>query len=244
MIDYSHPILLFCRRLGQRLGILGPLVGLYRGLFTRAYESRFDAAMLEQINAGDVVWDVGANVGYFTTRFADKVGPAGKVYAFEPSKSTLALQAGNCASHANIALENMALSDLNGELWFRDSGIAGDPNNGLTDKEVPNATRIPVYSGDELVSNRQFPMPNAIKIDVEGFELDVISGLARHILPDPRLTRLFIEVHFLQLNQRGLKDAPQQLVATLKQSGFSVQWADPSHLLARRARPPGESPTA
>lgn len=46
--------------------------------------------MFEAIKPGDVIWDVGANVGYYTRKFSDSVGPAGQVFAFEPFPATAA----------------------------------------------------------------------------------------------------------------------------------------------------------
>ena len=62
----------FClalRSVGRRLGLTGVLVRV----LARDYEERFSAAMLKSIEPGEVVWDVGANVGFYTTRFADRV---------------------------------------------------------------------------------------------------------------------------------------------------------------------------
>ena len=41
------------------------------------YEQAFDTAMFEAIKPGDVIWDVGANVGYYTGKFSDSVGSTG-----------------------------------------------------------------------------------------------------------------------------------------------------------------------
>ncbi len=233
-MNYTNPVLIYGRHIAQSLGIFGPLVRVYRRIFAATYESSFDSKMMETICDGDTIWDVGANIGFYTTKFAEAVGTGGKVIAFEPAKSTAALLEKNCYGHPNIICETIALSDSSNDRWFRDSKIEGDPCNGLMDVESPNAIRISARSGDDIAADEGYPFPNAIKIDVEGFEVEVINGLKYRVLPDRRLSRLFIEVHFHELNKRGMRNAPQDIVRTLESFGFFVSWADPSHIIAQR----------
>ena len=62
---------------------------------------------------GDWAIDVGANIGHYTKRFSDLVGPAGRVIAFEPVPATFELLAANAVQfrHANVSLLNLAASD-------------------------------------------------------------------------------------------------------------------------------------
>lgn len=75
--------------------------------------------------------------------------------------------------------------------------------------------------------------PNVIKIDVEGFEVEVVQGLSQ-TLSDRRLRAVFIEVHFLEISKRGLRDGVGRLKTSLENAGLSVRWLDPSHIVARR----------
>ncbi len=233
-MNYTNPVLLYGRRFARSLGILTPMAKVYRRLFAADYENRFDSMMMDTIVRGDNVWDIGANVGFYSTKFSDRVGPNGKVVAFEPSQSTVAILRSTCAGHPNIICKSVALSDCSSDRWFRDSKIEGDPCNGLTDRESPNAVRISVRAGDDLVAEEPDLFPNAIKIDVEGYEAEVIAGLNNRVLPDPRVTRMFVEIHFHELNKRGLPNAPQAIVKTIESFGFKVRWADPSHVIAIR----------
>ena len=74
MINYSHPFFISLLSFGQKLGILRPCVRFVRMLFNFPYENRFDKEMMALISQNDIVWDVGANVGFFTKKFAEKVG--------------------------------------------------------------------------------------------------------------------------------------------------------------------------
>ncbi len=56
----------------------------------RPYEYRFHQALVAAVREGDVVWDVGANVGPYTELFCQWTGPGGLVVAFEPGMESLA----------------------------------------------------------------------------------------------------------------------------------------------------------
>lgn len=53
--------------------------------FSATYETTVVEALLRSVKPGDVIWDIGANVGLYTLMLAKAVGPAGHVYAFEPA---------------------------------------------------------------------------------------------------------------------------------------------------------------
>ena len=129
-----------------------------------------------------------------------------------------------------------ALSDSNGVAHFEvTSGTA--PTNSLRnearEEHSPGTISVRVERGDDLISTGACPIPNVIKIDIEGFELEALQGLDS-TLSRPELQAVFIEVHFQKLNQRGLTDAPRQIAQMLNAKGFSVTWCDPSHIAATR----------
>ena len=233
MINYSHPVFISLRSVGQRFGVLRPAVRMVRRFFNLSYENSFDKEMMNLISPNDIVWDVGANVGYFTKKFSEKVGKNGLVYAFEPSANTHATLVNNCAAFANVICKNMGLSDKSGNFSFRDSGIENDPTNGLVEDGTLGAVVVMVATGDELVKSKSVPVPNVIKIDVEGFEVEVIQGM-REVLKNPVLKKLFVEVHFLEMSKRGLKNGSTEMVKIISESKFSVKWTDPSHFIAAR----------
>ena len=87
---------------------------------------------------------------------------------------------------------------------------------------------VDVLPGDELRAKEGLRVPTALKIDVEGAEEEVITGLSR-TLGDPACRRVVCEVHFGQLEARGQRDAPARIVRALNAFGFRRQrWLDPS----------------
>jgi len=223
------------RNVGRTLG-LNRLVGIW---FARgAYEDRFQAAMLAAIRPGDVVWDVGANVGLYARKFSDIAGPSGKVFAYEPSPANLQRLNEAVASRANVIVVPFALGARDGVAAFEQ----GKDPLGATSRIVDDMQGDPeerfeirLASGDQLVSSGVVAIPNVIKIDTEGFELDVLLGLPR-TLREKYLRVLCIEVHFGLLEARGLSDAPSDIERVLVSAGFRVDWPDASHIVATRAR--------
>jgi hypothetical protein len=92
----------------------------------------------------------------------------------------------------------------------------------------------------DIVNVSLFPfglveLPNFVKIDVEGFELEVINGMKK-ILVRQELKVLGIEVHFGLLTARGMADAPQKIETILGSASFSCSWPDSSHIIAIRIK--------
>jgi FkbM family methyltransferase len=216
------------RSAARRIGIL-PLIQRLRS--NAPYEHEFGAAMLGAILPGDVVWDVGANIGLYTRQFIDRVGPSGTVIAFEPEPACYEILRQECAG---ATLANVALGERAGS-GFIEFHI--EPRNGshrLVNEPNDSSRPVRIIRGDEYDG----PCPNLMKIDVEGFEEEVLMGMPR-ILADSRLREIFLEVHFAQLEQRGRATAPLRIEKTLETNSFRLKWfRDRSHLRAiRHAQP-------
>ncbi|HLX24837.1 MAG TPA: FkbM family methyltransferase [Usitatibacter sp.] len=171
---------------------------------------------------GDVLLDVGANVGMYTIWAA--VTRQCPVYAFEPEAQNYAVL------NRNIQLNNvqsrvraycMGLSDATGlsVLNMADMRIGGSNHSvgeALDFEHKPMQTNFVqgCYAStiDELVATRAMPVPNHIKIDVDGFEPKVIAG-ARKTLGDPAVKSLLIETN------QNLADH-MEMVAELNALGF------------------------
>jgi FkbM family methyltransferase len=198
------------------------------------YEARFSRELLGAVRAGDVVWDVGANVGLYAAQFVEH--GAANVVCFEPApEAVAALQrrfAETTATNSRVRILPIALSSRRATAAFSADGAS--PNNQIVATASGGPTvEVQVYPGDEAQKEFALPTPNVVKIDVEGFELEVIEGLSG-ILGSSTLRSVFIEVHFSLLHKRGLDHAPATILQTLRGSGFQVRWVDPSHLGAFR----------
>lgn len=207
---------------------VGRLVTLLQG----KYEDRFFLALQRELRLGDCLWDVGANVGEYVARLSPVVGTAGHVVAIEPAPECVRRLKALASALPNVTVIATAMSDQDGEAQL---SVADGPtavSNKLRFPSDPDTVTVAVNRGDTLVDTG-VTAPNVLKIDVEGFEQEVLRGLPR-TLADPSLRAVFLEMHFSQLDARGLPDAARAIVETLRRAAFKVQWVDPSHLIARR----------
>ncbi|WP_198028137.1 FkbM family methyltransferase [Bradyrhizobium murdochi] len=230
-MNYANPLLIQIRSLAQQLHILRPIARIYRRLFSEAYEQKFRDLLLTNIREGDLVWDVGANVGLYTRLFADRVGGNGKVIAFEPSPRAFAQLQSSFATEPSVILQEVALSDFDGEAEFFVAERGSTVADSLVFHSGNSASiRTSVKRGDSMCS---LNAPAIIKIDVEGAELEVLKGMTE-TLRTPGLRGVFVEVHFLALTQRGMRTAPVEIQKILQHAGFDVIWTDASHVAGLR----------
>jgi len=208
-------------------------------------EEAFQRALQASIRPGDTVWDIGANVGHYTFQFFQWTSPAGKVVAFEPLPEAFgALQVSLRQlpdAENRCQLHQVALTDQDGEVPFATRPVSGkgvstvahivDSAQGSSGPIV----RIPAFRVDSMIEKTSAPFPQVTKIDVEGYEEEVLSG-GHSTFSSPNHRELFIEIHFARLTERAKDNAPARIVSQLKDWGYKIQWLDASHLWASRSR--------
>lgn len=217
------------RRIGQLIR-LNKLLSFYRGF--RPYEEEFEKAFLESIREGDVVWDVGANVGYYTSKIADRLNDRGMVFGFEPSRCAFSQLVTALQRYENFSGVNVALGRVNYRAKFVDKGL-GDPTNHIftgMGAAGDNIVEIDIRAGDWLVSEGDLPIPDVIKLDVEGFEIEVLEGMTS-LLADQKVRVIAIEVHFQLLQRRYGVLGPRRILELLRSKGFSYVQVDSSHAI-------------
>ena len=141
-----------------------------------------------ELRAGLVVFDIGAHVGFYSLLSAVLTRPGGSVFAFEPLPTNIA----HLRSHANlnnvsINVIEAAVADREGESRFQ---IGEDSYRGRLGTQ---GELVPVVSVDGLRAADKLPMPDLLKIDVEGAEALVLRG-ARETILAARPT-IFLAVH-------------------------------------------------
>ena len=200
----------------------------------RRDERAFEAALEATVVSGCTVWDIGANVGHYAAIFSDRVGPNGHVVAFEPAPDTFSLLAAATEDRTNVTLVPCALGAERGTAPITIAADATAGVHSLVTRDSAGAmAMVAVERGDDVRAERNLPVPTVIKIDVEGFEYEVIQGLAR-TLADPTCRAVLCEVHFGVLAHRKLPRHPKLIEDTLRGHGFTTSWVDPSHLRAAR----------
>jgi FkbM family methyltransferase len=218
------------RRVARAVGVPRLL-----GRFAKDYESSFSRQLMSACRSGDVVWDVGANIGHYSQSFARSVGVSGRVFAFEPGLENLSRLRSVCGGTANVEICDFGLSDQSERRRFLQGSDSSTWRVLLPNESVAEAvTEVDLRTGDDVIQSGRAASPNLIKIDVEGHELSVLKGL-QLTLPAHSLRSIFVEVHFGILDSSGRADDPKQIEDILKRSGFKLSWTDPSHIFASRA---------
>lgn len=142
------------------------------------YESDELDRFLSAVRAGDTVVDIGANVGIWSALLSARVGPTGRVVAFEPSPGNRELLTRNLARNGctNVEVREAAVSDAPGTARL-DTGSPGATHRLAGPGAVSGAgIEVPVVRLDDLARNESWDIA-AIKIDIEGFEPMALAGM-------------------------------------------------------------------
>lgn len=141
------------------------------------------------INLGDIVVDVGACHGTYTSFFARKLGATGRIYSIELMPNVFANLEMRFGHHQNIEFVNAAASD---HVGMEDLFISGASEmNNITGAVGQKAGEIRSITLDYLLE--QHEEISLIKIDVEGAEGKVLNGMTETM---KKTKSLLIEVHF------------------------------------------------
>lgn len=209
-----------------------------RGIFYDSWEAPETAFVRAILRPGDIAVDVGANVGIFTLIAAHAVGAGGQVHAFEPVPANFERLAENVSRNAlsNVVLNQVAAGAAAGE-----TRLGLEPGTDLTSGKAMSgfftvgsplrAVTVPVvsldgYTGDRL-PGRQIRF---IKIDVEGFEPEVLRGM-RTLLSTHRVDVVMLEVSVYALSRVGARIA--DVVDQLLEPGYRLYRVDLPGILRR-----------
>lgn len=204
--------------------------GFWRG----EHEPAVQKALVSMVRAGDVVYDVGAHVGSLALGIARLVGVAGKIVAFDGDPGNVArLQ------------ENIVRNGLQGYLQVVHAAVwshsSGGRQQGISFRKGSDGTtggveadgqrpvladsdliQVPATTLDDFVAGGG-PVPQLIKIDVEGGERHVLSGAAN--LVAKHRPCLIVEVHHQQ--------ADEQIRTWLQDVRYAAEWQIPAENFPR-----------
>jgi FkbM family methyltransferase len=172
----------------------------------------------EFIPPGSTVVDIGANVGFFTLKFARWAGERGRVIAVEPDSENFAALAAKVSAaglDGRVRLFQAAAAAEGGVVGFERNELhPGDHRI----RPGGEGIRVRAVTVDDLVTEIGVPLVSLIKIDVQGAELLVLEG-ARRTLGKMR-PALFIEVDDRALGSFG--SSAQALLAHVEGAGYAM----------------------
>jgi FkbM family methyltransferase len=163
LLDFRESVA-FNMLLRFKLGRLGTDVGLYR-------------AMERFCLPDSVLWDIGAYVGYVSVHFAQSRFRLAEIHAFEPNPANLARLNAMFRNSSRVTVHPFALGKTETSMIL--SFGTRDASVGSLVRECKGGEHVSVLvrHGDTVRRELKIPAPDVIKIDVEGFEPEVIGGL-------------------------------------------------------------------
>ena len=211
-------------------------------LFSR-YELYTARAIKDNLSGGDTFCDVGANIGLFSLLASKIVGPSGKVFSFEPSPDVFNVLIANVRGSSSIHPMHCGVGNADAVAAFAAQGLSNAASF-VEDVTKINAASVPSTPVSKIeVKIRKINSlmkdlsmrPHMVKIDVEGFELEVLKG-GTDLLSKSRAT-LIIEIHPPQLKLSG--GTEEALFELLEQHGYAWDVIDrnPNSLYTIVAKP-------
>jgi FkbM family methyltransferase len=169
--------------------------GCWLGRYKRERQRAFSAAL----KRGDVVYDLGANVGFYSLLASVLVGPEGRVFSFEPNPRNLDLLHRHLKLNGvtNCSVLDVAVSCLDGTANF---DIGPNPSVGHLTAETQNTLSVRTVTLDGLVASGRLPPPNVIKCDIEGGEYDALRGASGTLMK--HAPTIFLRTHGQVVHER------------------------------------------
>ena len=157
------------------------------------YEKSEAKVMEEKIKGGNIVVDVGANIGLHTLNMARIVGNTGQVFAFEPDPSNFKILGKNVKvnNYKNIILEQKAVGDKHGRATLYQSDNPG-MHRIFPQTKAKGQVQVELTSLDKyFIDSNLVDKINFIKIDVEGLEFSVLKGMENILKNNKKIKILF-----------------------------------------------------
>jgi FkbM family methyltransferase len=198
--------------------------------------------LMNETKPDDVIADVGANIGVYALSWGRRIGPEGSVVAFEPDPTMF-----------KFLKENVALNKLENKIQLVRSAVGAndhaqslcaglDALSYVTTQPSAGSISIPVVALDHF-SKKPFTI---LKIDVEGYEGEVLKGAEQSLASATACPRLvYVELHPWAWARAGLSTTTESIEQLLKDCGYALDYLDVdtpakkgdySQLVARKKR--------
>lgn len=193
-----------------------PVYNIIYPIFKRKQDKHEIALLNKYIKKGDVVLDIGANIGFYTKILSGLVGDTGKIYAFEPDKTNFAHLINNTENLKNVEFINKAVSDKSGTITLYQSDLLNVDHKTYPTEDYTSKTEIECVAIDDMIPNHKVDF---IKIDIQGFEYFAFQGM-KEIFKQNANLKIIAELYPYGLNNSGIK--VDEFVSFLRNSGFYI----------------------
>ena len=192
-----------------------------RWFIAEKYEPAVWGRVMREVGAGDHVAEVGASIGLYALAFAGRVGAAGHVTAFEPDPDSISALEANIAVNGwqdRVTVIRAAVGQCSGQVRFA-SARGQESRIEIRPEVCDGVIAVPMVTLDDALAGQRI---DVIKIDVEGFEQQVLEG-ARKILTKERQRprAILVEVHPFAWADADTSSA--SFLSLLDEMGFRVE---------------------
>jgi len=151
-----------------------PIYNVIYPFFKRKQDKHEIALLKKYVKKGDIVLDIGANIGFYTKILAELVGENGKVYAFEPDKTNFSYLMKNAGHLRNVEFHNKAVSEKSGKITLYHSDLLNVDHKTYATENYTSTSEIECVAIDDIIPNHKVDF---IKIDIQGYEYFAFQGM-------------------------------------------------------------------
>lgn len=220
---------------GKNMLVIADDIGISQELDNKGSHEILSTSFIKTLfNPDMVIFDIGANIGYYALIEADYVH---KVYAFEPVPNNVLCLKENIKKYQinNIDVFEIAFGNENKLTTMRTAEFSNSGTIMSTDDTsnwyenwfrswYTNDIIVEQWTLDDYRKMLSLPIPNMIRMDVEGYEKAILEGAEETLKEMPINSYLFIEFHPPVFKDK--ENTMQVMIGMLKKIGFSVIWAD------------------
>ncbi len=174
------------------------------------------------LKEGDTVLDIGANIGYYVLVESQLVGKTGKIYAVEPVTRNYNLLKKNLQLNhlENVSAFRYAMggSVAESEIYVSNKSNLCAMTRNMASGIILGKEKVPMQTVDSFLKDK--PLPDLIRMDVEGYEYEILKGMTQTLKGKPRI---LMELHY------GLPflepEKVDEMLKVLKKHRFRVRFA-------------------
>ena len=191
-----------------------------RNIFLNTYDNWEVRFVRRMLSPGSIVVDVGANIGFYSLICSKLIGEAGRVYAFEPATAAADQLVRNIRLNGaqNITLIRSALGSHCGTAAMLSASGTNTGKTQIAASFGAGSQQVPITTLDSFVDQRELTSLDFLKVDIEGFEMEFLTG-AKHSIGRFRPV-ILIELNPKALGSYGI--TPDAVIDTLKSASYNL----------------------
>jgi FkbM family methyltransferase len=204
---------------------------IYRPLYSvfKGKQDAFEISLIRQfVEPGDVILDIGANIGFYARKLSTLTGKNGIVHCFEPDEMNFSRLRSACRKVQNIVLNDKAVGPRTEKIKIYTSPTLNVDHRTYKPDHYENEIEIDAVSIDDYLEKRANGLKvNFIKMDIQGFENQALLGMRRTLEINPNIVMLS---EFWPYGLKKAGTSPTIYYENLTSAGLTVSLIDDNKL--------------